>query len=110
MKKFLKKSEIQDLVKHCILKYQSESLGSCIQSVHISILSNKIKFPLLEFVATELFQHIKSVDQLSFLNQIQLRKTIGGNVLTGIMLQKRLKKHFKQTIHKTTEFISAADA
>ncbi|MEP7320691.1 MAG: DNA alkylation repair protein [Saprospiraceae bacterium] len=110
MKRISKKSEVQDLTCHCISTYHAEGLDSCIQAVYSTILSNKIKFPLLEFAATELFQHIKTGDQLSFLNQIQSRKTIGGNVITGIILQKRLKKHFKQTINKATEYIGAADA
>jgi len=73
------------------------------------ILSNKVKFPLLEFCAHELSQEVRATEQVLLCDKIQSLKTEGGNVLLGIILQNRLKDHFDESIDKTVEYIADAD-
>lgn len=69
------------------------------------ILSAKIRFPLLELAAKGLFDLVEEHSQVSFLNAIIRKKTIGGNVLAGIILQKRLGMHFEESLKKAEEYI-----
>jgi len=69
------------------------------------ILQKKIKFPLLEYAARELYKAIPGNEQVKVTDAIIALHTIGGNVLAGIVLQLRLPQHFSQSIEKAIEYI-----
>ncbi len=81
-------------------------MQALIQNTEKSILSAKIKFPLLEFAAVEFFNFLPENEQLLFCDGIETYKTIGGNVLLGIILQKRLHNHLEESFQKAAEYIS----
>lgn len=109
MKLITRKSEVKQHLIPCLQAYQTGGVNTCVAEVDKQLLQHKVKFPLLEFCATELYTDIADEEQITFCNQIQALKTEGGNVLLGIFLQKRLANHFKESIEKTTEYIADAD-
>ncbi|MBI3135159.1 MAG: DNA alkylation repair protein [Bacteroidetes bacterium] len=64
-----------------------------------------MKFPLLEYGACRLYETIPEKEQLSICDQIAERNTLGGNVILGIILQKRLENHFAESFEKAATYI-----
>ncbi|WP_435624837.1 DNA alkylation repair protein [Flagellimonas sp.] len=110
MESLSRKLEVKEQLKHCLTSYRDSGLNNCIQQIETRILSKKIRFPLLEFCGETFFQEIKLEEQIAFCAQIERLKTIGGNVIIGIILQKRLHHNLKESIGKAAEYISLADA
>jgi len=73
------------------------------------VLNEKVKFPLLEFCSSKVAQEIEYKDQIKFCDQIETYKTMGGNVVLGMLLQLRLKTSYEQSLEKATEYIAQAD-
>lgn len=109
MRVITRKSEIRTLLRECIQAYHANGVSACLTALENQILNKKIKFPLLEFCAHELYQEVKQEEQIELCDKIERLKTEGGNVLLGIILQNRLNNHFKPSIDKATEYISQAD-
>lgn len=108
MKSITKKSVLIPILERCISTYHTDGLSACVTQFNDRILTNKIKFPLLEYCAAFLHDHLPPKDHIPFCNQIEPLKTIGGNVILGIILQKRLPDHFKESIDKATAYIAKA--
>lgn len=109
MRVITRKSEIKELLIKCFDLYYSEGLDECLHELETLILSQKVKFPLLEYCAHEFYKRLPSNEHILFCDKIQALKTEGGNVILGIMLQKRLDNHFVESINKATEYIADAD-
>lgn len=109
MRKITRKSEIKEIVEKCINKYRLEGLESCVKEVNETILSNRVKFPLLEFCAETLYEELAEEEHISFCDKIEALKTEGGNVLLGKILQKRLPNHFEESIQRAVAYIANAD-
>lgn len=109
MKLITRKSEIKELLAKCLEKYHSEGITSLVDELNALILSQKVKFPLLEFCAEQFHLRLQEEEQIPFCDKIQFLKTEGGNVILGIILQKRLQDHFQESIRKATEYIADAD-
>lgn len=109
MKLITRKSEIKIELEKCIKAYRTDSVQGCVAEVHSRILSHKVKFPLLEYCAHELFELLLVEDHIPFCDSVESLKTEGGNVILGIMLQRGLLFHFQQSIVKATEYIGKAD-
>lgn len=109
MRLITKKSEIKEILDKCFVKYTQSGLNSLISEIHISILSSKVKFPILEYCAEVIYEILPENQHILFCDNIQNLKTEGGNVLLGKILQKRLNINFKQSIEKATEYIADAD-
>lgn len=109
MQTITRKYDIKRYLAHCLTTYQTAGVSACVQAVQTKILSKKVKFPLLEFCGHRFHEEIETSEQLPFCDQIEALKTIGGNVLLGIILQDRLTTHFDQSLHKATEYIAQAE-
>ena len=109
MRVITRKSEVKELLIKCIDLYHAEGLDECLHELETLILSQKVKFPLLEYCAQEFHARLQPNEHLPFCDKIQALKTEGGNVILGIMLQKRLGTHFLESINKATEYIADAD-
>ncbi len=105
-----RKPIVKELVEECLLIYESKGVEGLVKCVHKKLLCQKIKFPLLEYAAQLLYDCIPEKEQVVFCDQIESYKTMGGNVLLGIVLQKRLHSHYDESIRKAAEYISKADA
>jgi hypothetical protein len=109
MKTITSKAEVKKLIEPCILNYVTGDNEAFVKSIHTALLKKKIKFPLLEYAAKEIWVAIPESEQISITNGIMDMNEIGGNTIAGMMLQLRLPKHFKQSINKSTEYIIQGD-
>ena len=109
MRTITRKSEIKILIAKCLEVYRTEQIEGCIKALHGLILSQKVKFPLLEYCGEQLFNEVKEEEQLSFCDEVEKLKTEGGNVILGIILRHRLNLDFKGSIEKTVEYTGQAD-
>lgn len=94
----------------CIDAFTNSGIDACVQTLEQQILNYKIKFPLLEKCAALLHECLPEETHIPLCTEIEKLKTIGGNVLIGIILQKRLDKHYKESIQQAAYYISLADA
>lgn len=104
-----RKSDIKKTLEQCIQAYYQSGLTDCVNHTHTLILTQKVKFPLLEYCADELYKVLPKNIQISFCDQIQFLKTEGGNVILGKILQKRLTSNFNESFTKATEYIANTD-
>ena len=105
-----RKAEVKIRLGKVLQVYHKQGLSFSVKEIADEILNQKIKFPLLEYCAHELYRELPESEQIRFCDEVEALKTIGGNVILGIMLQNRLKDHFEQSIEKATEYISKAHA
>lgn len=103
-----RKSDLKIPVEQSISAYRGGGIENCVRVLNTEILSNKVKFPLLEYVARELHRELPAEKHLELCDQVEALKTEGGNVILGMVLQCRLPEHFHQSLEKATEYISQA--
>ncbi len=109
MRLITRKTEIKEILKKCFFEYNQNGLDSFVEEINLTILLNKVKFPILEYCGTVIYETLPENLHIPFCDQIQSLKTEGGNVLLGIILQKRLDSNFNQSIEKATKYIADAD-
>lgn len=73
------------------------------------ILGQKIRFPLLEYLANKLAELIPAKEQPAITDQLVALDEVGSYVIAGMVLQLRLKKHFEESVKKAQEYIIAGD-
>lgn len=110
MHKITKKSELIAAIQPAITAWQEGGVTACAAALQDGLLAQKVKFPLLEQGAALLFESLPDTDHIPLCDNIERMKTIGGNVLLGIMLQKRLHTHFEASMEQAATYISLADA
>ncbi len=96
---------VKQLIADAIAAYTAGNEKALVGKLQSNILKKKIRFPLLEYAAKELYKVIPAVKQLAVADEIIQLHEVGGNVLAGIMLQLRLQKLFHQSIDKAVEYI-----
>ena len=109
MQTISRKGDIKIEWEACKEVFNAEKMDLFIDKVHKRILSQKVKFPLLEYCAEEIYKLLPSEAQIVFCDVIEKLKTEGGNVILGKILQLRLLQNFNQSLEKATEYISKAD-
>ncbi|MBO9702161.1 MAG: hypothetical protein J7604_18270 [Sporocytophaga sp.] len=109
MKSITKKGDLNHEILQCFEALDAEGFNAFLSEVYQRLLFPKIKFPLLEYCATEISQRLEEKDHIEFCSGISKLKTIGGNVLIGIMLQKRLSVNFIQSMEKAAEYIEQGE-
>jgi 3-methyladenine DNA glycosylase AlkD len=107
MKIIQSKAEVRELLGEVPIGHTD--LNKLADGVNHSLLQKKIRFPLLEFAAGELYKSIPGEKQTEFSDKIMALGTIGGNVLAGILLQMRLKDNFDGSHLKAIEYIIKGD-
>ncbi len=107
MDKITKKGEIRDALTHCFQAYEASDLTAFTLQLHHQLLEKKVKFPLLEYAAIEIFSFLDESLHIPVCDAISHHKTIGGNVILGILLKQRLPEHFEESLAKATEYIVA---
>lgn len=99
------KKEVAELVRLCLDDFPQNGLDTLVKNVHVHILKKKIRFPLLEQAAKELYLHLPADRHIEFLDKVAQLREIGGNVLLGMILQLRLSEHFDESLRKASEYI-----
>ncbi len=103
-----RKSDLEQPLDKCIDIYFSKGLEAFAEKVKKEILDHKVKFPLLEHCGEVFYDQLDHTDQLLFCDRIQQYKTIGENVITGIILQKRLENNLRESFQKATQYLEQA--
>jgi hypothetical protein len=80
-----------------------------VKYINKHLLLKKVKFPLLEIAAKQLSIILPVESQIEFLKEMISLKTIGGNVIAGIILQSRLPKHFNESFEYAVDYICFGD-
>ncbi|WP_051313126.1 DNA alkylation repair protein [Sporocytophaga myxococcoides] len=109
MKSITQKGDLNNELQHCFEALDAKGFNEFLSEVHHRLLLAKIKFPLLEYCATEIFKRLDEKDHIEFCSGIAKLKTIGGNVLIGIILQRRLSVYFTQSMEKAADYIEQGE-
>ncbi|EQA52024.1 DNA alkylation repair protein [Leptospira kmetyi] len=102
------KKEIKSILDS-ILSSSNQNENAIADEIVSELLSKKIKFPLLEFAAKELYSGVPERNQIPITDRIIERRTIGGNVIAGMILQLRSDKHFEQSVKKAIDYMVFGD-
>ncbi|MBS1635207.1 MAG: DNA alkylation repair protein [Bacteroidetes bacterium] len=103
------KSYVKPILPELIDAYEAGGAEALTALLRKQILKEKIKFPVLEYTARELFSAIPDKEQLQVCDLISDLHEIGGNVFLGIALQMRLSKHFNECFRKAPEYMMAGN-
>lgn len=109
MKRITRKPEIKAAFESIAETYRREGLDASVTRLEETLLQHKVKFPLLEYSAELLYDLLSDTEQLIFCDRVAALQTIGGNVILGIMLQKRLESHFDESFQKAADYIAAGE-
>ena len=109
MEKITRKPIVTAAINKCIEAYKANGLRECVAELDVTLLQNKVKFPLLEYAAHSFFECLPEQEQIEFCDQIAELKREGGNVILGIMLQRRLPNHMLESFQKAREYIIAGE-
>ncbi|GAA5035779.1 DNA alkylation repair protein [Marivirga lumbricoides] len=104
-----RKSDLKAQWELCVKSYVPGQISLFVEKLHEVILSQKVKFPLLEYCAHKMFDFLPDTEHILVCDKIESLKTEGGNVLIGKILQLRLVVDFDLSIEKAAEYISKAD-
>lgn len=110
MESITRKPEIRTCIQSVLEAYDLHGVESAVATLHQLVLSKKVKFPLLEYAAMLLFERLAPADYIAFCDEVEGLKTIGGNVILGIVLQKHADAAYNASIENATRYISQADA
>lgn len=110
MRVITRKGELKEEMIFCTEAYTEQGLEACWREFDQRILQAKVKFPLLEFCASILYELLDKKEQLSFCDWVSKGGSEGGNVILGILLQKRMPNYFEESVQKTAEYIAAGQA
>ncbi|WP_395373864.1 DNA alkylation repair protein [Marinicella sp. W31] len=109
MRLITRKSDLKPILNVACEKFTQAGLDLMLPYIDDEILSHKVKFPLLEWCASEFHQYIPQSTQLDFCDRIHQLNREGGNVILGKMLQIRSAKNLPESLDKAAEYISQAD-
>lgn len=104
------KIQVKILTQQCLDIYRDKGKDDFLESFYTTILVAKIKFPALEACAELLYNELPESWHFTFCDRVEAFKTIGGNVILGIFLQKKLQVNTEQAFLKATEYIAKAHA
>ena len=105
MESITRKPIVKAKVQKCLVEYTPKDITPTLEQLHQELLTAKIKFPLLEYAASLLYNQIKEEHQIELCNGIANLHTMGGNVILGKLLQLRLEQHFQESIYKAVDYI-----
>ena len=109
MESITRKGEVKAITDKALEQYQADGIEACLSIVQHELLEHKIKFPLLEYAAENLWKKLALEDVVRSLTIIRGWNTIGGNVLIGIFLKSMLNGHYRQAIEETVKVTETAD-
>lgn len=109
MTSITKKGDLKITLDFCLEQYRAKGMSAFISAFQSNILACKIRFPLLEYCAEEMYVSFEDEVHIAICDRIAPLKTIGGNVILGILLKKRLANHFEESISKAADYIVVGD-
>ena len=110
MESITRKPEIRACIQSVLEAYDHMGVQNAAAALQQRVLCKKVKFPLLEYAAVLLFERLAPTDYIAFCDEVERFKTIGGNVILGILLQKHSDAAYDESIENATRYISQANA
>jgi len=108
MKSITSKKEVKHIVSVLLTTFQGQDISIFIAELERQLLAAKVKFPLLEYAASELYHNIPIDSHIEICDRIAELKAEGGNVLLGILLQKHLEIDLQRSVSKAVQYIGDA--
>ncbi|MCR6640019.1 MAG: DNA alkylation repair protein [Sporocytophaga sp.] len=105
MKLISRKNDLNLELQLCFEALDTNGYKPFLTEVYQRLLLTKVKFPLLEYCAMDIFKRLDENKHIEFCSDIAKFNTIGGNVLIGIILQRWLSIDFIQAMNKAAECI-----
>ncbi len=105
MEQISRKPQVRKLTEDCLDTLFKDGPEPFLNSVYLHLLTKKVRFPLLEYSADLIQNELSGKQIMAFMHGIAHRKTIGGNVIIGKMLQNRLSEDLKESFQKAADFI-----
>jgi len=103
------RKELQPYIDKAIAAYNAEGINAFITSLHKGILKKKVRFPVLEYAATEFYKTIPATRQMAVTDSVMELKEVGRYVIAGMILQCRLEQQHSATLKKAETYIIAGD-
>ncbi len=104
-----RKAEVQDVITSLCQNFASNDIPQFWNTLTDDLLSHKVKFPILEFVAQSLYNCISLDDQLSILTGLFGKPEHGSSVIAGKLLQLHLPHNLPEAFTLATEGIIRGD-
>lgn len=105
MKVIGSRRELQPAINHVINGYANKGIDAAVTLLDKRVLKKKVRFPVLEYAAKMLYDAIPKTAQLNLVDKVMELPEVGRYVITGIILQLRLEKHYKASLQKAAEYI-----
>jgi len=103
------RAQIKPFIEQAVNAYEEAGIAVCIASLRKTILSKKVRFPILEYVGQQLYADILLEEQVVLMEGIVDLDIVGGYVLAGMILQMRLSQRFKESIGLAVQYIIRGD-
>lgn len=104
-----RKTQVNHLLDQHFHSAEHSQIEGLVNFLHKEFLTKKIKFPILEHCGVKLFQEVPIQYHRDLCWNIFHLKTIGGNVLIAMLLQKRLAVDSNEALSIATRIIEKAD-
>ena len=101
------RAELKPILDAVITVYRAEGIDPFIKILHEAVLKRKIRYPVLEYAATELYNIIPDEEQVQVTDRIIMLGENGSEVIAGKILQLRLPRHYRSSIDKAISYISS---
>lgn len=99
------RADIKPILEKVISVYEQSGNDAFIESVHNAILKRKIRYPILEYAAQELYKYFPEAEQVNITDRVIALNENGSEVIAGKILQLRLADHYDESINKAVEYI-----
>lgn len=99
------KTELKQLTANAVNSYEQSGLDAGVNYIHTHILLNKVRFPLLEECARQLYMQIPKHEHNLLCDRIVALHEMGGNVLVAVLLQQELGNKPEVQLNKALNYI-----
>ena len=103
---FTKKIIIQEIFPQLQKAYQTPQFFQILEG---QVLSQKVKFPLLEHLGELFFKNLPEEEHFALCDQIMALDQMGGNVIVATILRLRLPDRLELCLEKTKEYLIQGD-
>ncbi|MAT98471.1 MAG: DNA alkylation repair protein [Anaerolineaceae bacterium] len=107
--KITSKKAIQPTLEKLEALYQTGNQDDFWQLFETELLQQRVKFPLLEFVAQALFSFVPPNEQLALIDRLLSLDYEGGYVIIGKLLQERLILNREEAVERAAACIVQGD-
>lgn len=98
-----------ELLQNALNKAGTNNMELLAKEVNATLLTKKIKFPVLEHCATEIYKTLNPKNHIVFADFLVEAKEMGSWVIVGKLLQCRQEEYFDESLDKAINYIIAGN-